>query len=87
MDDGNNGKREAERNHFGCVEEIMSIIDKCLICGEKISNHGEFLHGVACLGKLHDLIIDYAKFKKILQDLGTGKYPITEKVTKKEEKK
>ncbi len=61
----------------------MSIIDKCLICGEKIADHGEFLHGVACLGKLHDLIIDYAEFQKMLQDLGMHKYPIPKKVTKK----
>jgi len=59
----------------------MSIIDNCLICGEKITKHEDYMHGVACLGKLHDLIIDYAKFKKMLHDLGVDKYPIPKKVT------
>lgn len=62
----------------------MSIIDNCLICGEKISKHGEYMHGVACLAKLHDLIIDYAKFQKMLQDICTGEYPKPKKVTKNE---
>jgi len=60
----------------------MSIIDNCLICGEKISHHIENLHGMACLANLHDLIINYAKFQKMLQDLGIDKYPITKNVTK-----
>jgi len=61
----------------------MSIIDKCLICGEKISNHMDNAwHGMACLAKLHDLIINYAEFQNMLQNLGVYKYPLTDNVKK-----
>lgn len=61
----------------------MTIRDKCLICGESISRHSRSaFHGVACLWKLHDLIIHYAEFRELLHNLGLNKYPITDNVTK-----
>jgi len=61
----------------------LSITDKCLICGEKISEHGDqTFRGIICLAKLHDLIINYAEFQNMLQNLGEYKYPLTDNVKK-----
>jgi hypothetical protein len=58
----------------------MGIESKCLICGEQISKHGSdekvaglsSMYAITCLGKLHDLVINYAKFQKMLHDIGSG---------------
>ena len=58
----------------------------CVVCGEKIFEHSESIHAIACLKTLHEWLTGYANTNKMLQALGSDYEPFSKNVTKSEDR-